>query len=148
MLCVPYVPMAYSAYSTTSTRVAAWLKAGRLAVPVSCSLHFSATNPWEVQLSVGSDQAAVLWAFDKSLLSDGLVFAAGLGAVCTWPGSLEGRDVLHVQLTSGQSTAVLSLSSGDILSFLDDVDDHLAGVDSAEFFDLDAEIRSLFLSEG
>ena len=88
-------------------------------VPLQVGLRYSAVDPYAVRAAFRGSETTVEWVFARDLLLSGMREPTGSGDVHVWPGHLDGRDVVHISLSSPDGRAVLQADIHDLRRFLD-----------------------------
>jgi hypothetical protein len=111
---------------------------------MSVTLRYAAVDPYAVSMvfPAGPSADVVTWTFDRELLRDGLLGAAGEGDVRLWP-EAEDALTLYVELAAPAGRALLNAPIATLRAFLDATAELVAfGVES-EFVDIDHELEAL-----
>ncbi|MFI0242917.1 SsgA family sporulation/cell division regulator [Streptomyces sp. NPDC016845] len=109
-------------------------------VPISASLHYRASDPFAVGLSLGPPSGPpVTWVFSRDLLSDGTTCPAGAGDVRVVPG----EECLRVVLTNPGGTALVELSTVAVTTFLRQTFVLVPEGSESDYLDLDSAITLL-----
>ena len=113
-------------------------------VPLVASLYYSADDPYAIRMAfhVGLDEPFE-WIFARELLGAGLAEPAGEGDVQVWPGSLDGRDVLNLSLSSPFGQAHFEAPITATADFLRRTYGLIAAGQEDEFIDVDSELDEL-----
>ncbi len=113
-------------------------------VPLVASLYYSADDPYAIRMAfhVGLDEP-VEWIFARELLGAGLAEPTGEGDVQVWPGSLDGRDVLNLSLSSPFGQAHFEAPITATADFLRRTYGLIAAGQEDEFIDVDSELDEL-----
>lgn len=96
----------------------------RLVVPgdegvrLSATLRYETADPFAVEATFRAGEEAISWVLGRDLLSDGLHRDCGEGDVRVWPTVDRGRDVVMLQLTSPDGSALLAADASGLESFL------------------------------
>jgi Streptomyces sporulation and cell division protein, SsgA len=114
------------------------------AVPLVASLHYSAADPYAIQMAfhVGTDDP-VEWIFSRDLLSTGLHGPTGEGDVQVWPGDGHGLGVLNIALSSPFGQAHFEAPMTAIAEFLNRTYGIIAAGRESDFIDVDGELAEL-----
>lgn len=128
--------------TSVSTEVALWLVGpGPKAVPLIADLHYTASDPYAIQISfhVGSDEP-VEWIFGRELLAVGVEHLVGDGDIRIQPSS---ADTLSIALSSPYGTATFEAPLADMVAFMERTYEIVTAGSEPEFIDIDAELDQL-----
>ena len=104
------------------------------------TLHYQASNPYEVTLSIGDE--GVEWRLSRELLQAGTAHPAGEGDVRLWPGRHTPTEQLFMHLSPPSGHALLELPRTAVVEFLGTTECIVpTGTEDAGSFD--AELRAL-----
>ena len=109
------------------------------ALPVT--LHYRATDPFEVTITIGTDN--VQWKLSRELLQAGTEQPAGEGDVRLWPCRQDPRDHLFLHLCPPTGQALLELPRMAVLDFLRKTEMLVPTGTEAAAFSIDAEMKAL-----
>ena len=124
------------------------VRPGGVVVPLMASLHYTAADPYAVQMAfhVGTGEP-VEWALARDLLASALHARAGIGDVQAWPSAApEEPGILHLVMSSPFGHAQFEAPAGQIEAFLDRSFRIVPAGQESALIDFDAELSDL-LSE-
>lgn len=133
--------------ATISYDVTLQLVSSNASVGVAAVLRYETADPFAVHVvfRTGTDdgRADVEWSFARSLLTEGLDDAAGLGDVLVWPEESIGRNVLCISLSSPSGMALFEADAEQISVFLKATYAAVPAGVEVDQLDLDAELTEL-----
>lgn len=81
-------------------------------------LRYAPSDPYAVEATFTAGEESIAWVLSRELLSAGLHAECGEGDVRAWPESIDGADLVMIQLRSAQGHATLGAQSRALESFL------------------------------
>ena len=112
--------------------------------PVVTRWTYRASDPYAVSLAVRTRQDRwVEWLVGRELVVDGLVGPAGEGDVRMCPRTVQGYDIIEVEISSHDGRAVLEVDRDLMRQFVDASLDIVALGDESGWMDLDGEIARI-----
>ncbi|HYH30350.1 MAG TPA: SsgA family sporulation/cell division regulator [Pseudonocardia sp.] len=112
--------------------------------PVVTRWSYSAADPFAVMLSVRTRHDRwVEWLVGRELVVDGLSGPAGEGDVRMQPRSVQGYDIVEIEIRSHDGRAVLEVDRDLLRHFVNATLDLVALGDEATRIDLDEEIARI-----
>ena len=81
-------------------------------------LHYAPSDPYAVEATFEAGEESIAWVLSRELLSAGLRAASGEGDVRAWPESVDGADLVMIQLRSTQGHATLGAHACALEAFL------------------------------
>jgi len=120
---------------------------GATPLPVPADVIYDPSDPYAVRVAfhTGGDEV-VEWTFARSLLTEGVTQAVGVGDVQVWPSQSCGRRTVCVALSSPSGRALFEAALPDIVQFLTRTYALVPTGNESEYVDVDAELVML-LSE-
>jgi hypothetical protein len=112
--------------------------------PVVTRWSYSAYDPFAVSLAVRTRQDRwVEWLVGRELVVDGLDAPAGEGDVRMRPISVQGYDIVEIEIRSHDGRAVLEVDRDLLRTFVEATLAMVALGDEADRMDLDGEIARI-----
>jgi hypothetical protein len=114
-------------------------------IPLTVQLEYRTDDPYAVHalFEVPAGEP-VRWVFARDLLDEGLVHPVGDGDVHVGPTTDPvGRNVVQIELSSPEGTAVLEASADDVLGFLERCYSLVPPGDEPTHLDLDTALVRL-----
>ena len=124
---------------------------GAASLPVRADLRYDVSDPYAVQVSFHTGNAAsgdvVQWTFARQLLSDGVSAPAGEGDVQVWPSSSAGASVVCLSLSSPSGRALFEVPLAELAEFLGKTYVAVPTGSEGAHVDVDAELALLLWAE-
>jgi hypothetical protein len=122
---------------------------GGTPLPVPADVIYDPADPYAVRVAfhTGGDEC-VEWTFARSLLTEGVSQAAGMGDVQVWPARSGGRRTVCVSLSSPSGRALFEASLPDVVQFLTRTYSLVPTGNESDYVDVDSELALLLSSEG
>jgi hypothetical protein len=112
--------------------------------PVVTRWSYHASDPFAVALSVRTRHDRwVEWLVGRELVVDGLAGPTGEGDVRIRPRSVQGYDIVEIEIRSHDGRAVLEVDQDLLRHFVDATLDLVALGDESDRIDLDEEIARI-----
>jgi hypothetical protein len=112
--------------------------------PVVTRWSYHASDPFAVALSVRTRHDRwVEWLVGRELVVDGLTGPTGEGDVRIRPRSVQGYDIVEIEIRSHDGRAVLEVDQDLLRHFVDATLDLVALGDESDRIDLDEEIARI-----
>lgn len=81
-------------------------------------LRYQPNDPYAVEATFRAGAESIAWVLSRELLSAGLRAPSGEGDVRAWPASVDGADLVMIQLRSAQGNATLGAQARALAGFL------------------------------
>jgi hypothetical protein len=112
--------------------------------PVVTRWTYTAADPFAVTLAVRTRQDRwVEWLVARDLVVDGLVGPAGCGDIRMSPQTVQGYDIVEIEIRSSGGRAVLEVDRDLLGHFVESSIELVALGDEADRMDLDGEIAKI-----
>lgn len=112
--------------------------------PVVTRWSYSAADPFAVVLAVRTRHDRwVEWLVARDLVVDSLEEAAGLGDIRMSPQTVQGYDIVEIEIRSTDGRAVLEVDRDLLRSFVESSFEIVALGDEADCMDIDAEMARI-----
>jgi hypothetical protein len=120
------------------------LVAGETAWTVPSTFRYEPSDPFAVHIAMSAGGYVVEWIFSRELISEGLTRPAGTGDVHVYPGTNEDGDaIVHLELSSPEGEAVLTVPADELQTFLDATYASVAAGAETGHLDIDAALAEL-----
>ena len=112
--------------------------------PVVTRWSYSAADPFAVVLAVRTRHDRwVEWLVARDLVVDALEGPAGVGDVAMSPQTVQGYDIVEIEIRSTDGRAVLEVDRDLLRHFVESTFVIVALGDEADFMDIDGEIERI-----
>jgi hypothetical protein len=112
--------------------------------PVVTRWSYSAADPFAVVLAVRTRHDRwVEWLVARDLVIDSLEGAAGLGDIRMSPQTVQGYDIVEIEIRSTDGRAVLEVDRELLRGFVESSFEIVAFGDESEHMDIDAEMARI-----
>lgn len=116
--------------------------------PVEATLEYRPDDPYAIRIAFRTQASteAVVWAFARQLLTDGISAPSGAGDVRTWPSQTDGEAVICLSLLSPNGNALFELPIIGLVAFLARTYALVPSGDESCYVDVDRELDHLLRS--
>jgi len=116
---------------------------GAEGLALTATLKYVVSDPYAVEATFRAGDQGISWVLGRDLLSDGLLSECGEGDVRVWPTVEDGREVVMLQLTSPDGSALLAADAEGLQAFLERTYDAVPLGYEDDHVDVDAAITQL-----
>ncbi|MGH3445444.1 MAG: SsgA family sporulation/cell division regulator [Nocardioidaceae bacterium] len=124
------------------------IDASGAATPITAELVYDPSDPYAVTTVFMTAAGQVRWTFGRELLGEGIHEPAGDGDVHVWPClDDQGHAVVIIELCSPDGEALVQARTGDLSSFVQQMNGVVTPGSESEHLDVDATIASILAAE-
>jgi hypothetical protein len=116
---------------------------GDAGLPLAATLRYDAHDPFAVLATFSAGEESISWVLGRDLLSEGLAGASGEGDVRVWPATTGGDELVMLQLSSPDGSALLAADQQELESFLSRTYALVGLGDEGDHLDVDGTISRL-----